>query len=344
MLTIYSDQHVCHHGAFELAEGQLRPAVEIPARAHAVLERVREVGLGPVRSPVDHGIAPLERVHTRPYLAFLEEAWALWSAEHGACDAFPIQWLVRGMRDVEPERIDGRLGYYAGDAGSPITEGTYRAARAAADVALSGMDAILDGERAAFALCRPPGHHASQDVFSGYCYLNNAAIAAQAARDHGLGKVAILDLDYHHGNGTQTIFYERGDVLFASIHADPADEYPYFLGYADERGAGKGEGQNLNLPLPAGTTFARYGEALGCALRALAAFGADLLVVSLGADTYKEDPISRFRLESDDFSRIGETLAGAAVPTLFVLEGGYAVSALGHNVVNVLAAFEAACG
>jgi acetoin utilization deacetylase AcuC-like enzyme len=342
MLTIYSDQHADHHGAVELAEGQMRPAVEIPARAHTILDRVREMNLGPVRPPVEHGLAPLERVHTRPYLAFLEEAWDLWHAEHGACDAFPIQWLVRGMRQVEPARIDGRIGYYAGDAGSPITAGTWRASRAAADVALTGMDAILDGQRSTFALCRPPGHHASQDVFSGYCFLNNAAITAQAARDRGIGKVAILDIDYHHGNGTQNIFYDRGDVLFVSIHADPADEYPYYLGYADERGAGEGEGQNLNLPMPAGTTFARYREALTQAVGAIAEFGAELLVVSLGADTYKDDPISRFRLESDDFSRIGEDLAGAGLPTLFVMEGGYAVSALGRNVVNVLTGFEGA--
>jgi acetoin utilization deacetylase AcuC-like enzyme len=342
MLTIYSDDHARHHGVAELAEGQMRPAVEIPARAHTIIDRVREVGLGDIRPPADHGSGPLERVHTRPYLDFLENAWDAWSAEHGACDAFPILWVVRGMRQVEPSRIDGRIGFYAGDAGSPITSGTWHAARTAADVALTGLDAILASPRAAFALCRPPGHHASQDVFAGYCYLNNAAIAAQAARDRGVEKVAILDIDYHHGNGTQNIFYDRGDVLFVSIHADPADEYPYYLGYADERGAGAGEGQNLNLPLPAGTTFAAYRQTLAAARRRIADFGAELLVVSLGADTYKEDPISRFRLESDDFSSLGEMLAGAGLPTLFVMEGGYAVAALGQNVVNVLTGFESA--
>ncbi len=342
MLTIYSDDHAVHHARVELAEGEMRPAVEIPARAHTILERVHACGLGEVKPPTDHGLAPLERVHTRPYLRFLESAWGAWRAEHGEVDAFPIIWVVRGMRPIEPSRIDGRIGYYAGDAGTPITAGTWRAARASANVALTGLDAVLGGEHSVFSLCRPPGHHASQDVYSGYCYLNNAAIAAQAALDRGAGKVAILDIDYHHGNGTQNIFYERDDVLFVSIHADPDDEYPYHLGYADERGAGAGEGHNLNLPLSAGIEFSAYREALAEACRAIADAGAELLVVSLGADTFKEDPISRFRLDTGDFPRVGEMLASIGAPTLFVMEGGYAVSALGQNVVNVLEGFQSA--
>ena len=340
MLTIYSDDHRLQHGAGELGEGRMRPVVEKPERAYNILGRVRDVGLGDVIAPSEHGVAPLERIHTAPYLAFLQAAWDEWSAEHGDCDGLPINWAVRGLRQREPRRIDGRIGYYAGDAGTPITAGTWAAARASADVALTGADEILGGRREVFSLCRPPGHHASADVFSGYCFLNNAAIAAQALRDGGAGKVAVVDVDYHHGNGTQDILYERGDVLFVSIHADPDEEYPYFLGHADERGRGAGEGHNLNLPLPIGTTFAGYQGALARARDAVAAHGAEVLVVSLGADTYRDDPISRFSLESDDFARIGEELAKLAVPTLFVMEGGYAVDALGVNVVNVLTGFE----
>ncbi len=340
MLTVYSEDHAHHHAEAELAGGRMRPAVEVPARAYAILERARAVGLGEVVPPAEHGRAPLERVHSPSYLSFLESAWEAWREVHGEGDAFPIRWVVRGMRQQEPKAIEGRVGYYAGDAGSPITAGTWRAARASADVALSGMDQVLAGRGSVFSLCRPPGHHASRDVFSGYCYLNNAAVAAQAARDRGAGRVAIVDIDYHHGDGTQTVFYDRADVLFASIHADPAEEYPYYLGYGDERGAGDGHGFNLNLPLAAGTRYDRYREALDAACAAVEAFGADVLVISLGADTYEGDPISNFALTSPDFLRIGERIARLGRPTLFVMEGGYAVSALGENVVNVLAGFE----
>lgn len=340
MLTIYSDDHARHHGSAELGEGQMKPVVETPARAYTILERVRDVGLGEVAPPREFGEQALERVHTRAYLSFLESAWEAWRAEHGDCDAFPIHWVVRGMRQVEPRGIEGRVGFFAGDAGSPITVGTWAAARASAQVALTGADEILAGRREAFSLCRPPGHHASRDVYSGYCYLNNAAIAAQACRDRGASRVAILDIDYHHGNGTQNIFYDRDDVHFVSIHADPGDEYPYYLGYADERGTGSGEGKNLNLPLPLGTSFDRYREALTTACKAIESEGADVLIVSLGADTYKEDPISSFRLETDDYPQIGKILASTGLPTLFVMEGGYAVRALGDNVLGVLTGFE----
>jgi acetoin utilization deacetylase AcuC-like enzyme len=221
-----------------------------------------------------------------------------------------------------------------------ICAGTWQAARAAADVALTGASQINEGARAAFALCRPPGHHAARDLYGGYCFLNNAAVAAQHLRDLGAVRVAILDVDFHHGNGTQDIFYDRSDVLYTSLHGDPAEAFPYFSGYADETGMGDGVGFNLNFPLPPGTQFDVWRDTLDAALSRIANFRADALVVSLGVDTFAEDPISFFRLRSPDFSTYGRMIGECAIPTLFVLEGGYAVGQIGINVVNVLQGFE----
>ncbi|MNV22310.1 Acetylpolyamine aminohydrolase [compost metagenome] len=192
------------------------------------------------------------------------------------------------------------------------------------------------GPRTAMALIRPPGHHAGADFFGGYCFLNNAALAAQALRDAGAARVAILDVDYHHGNGTQSIFYERGDVLTVSVHGDPTTEYPFFLGYADEEGEGAGFGANLNLPLAAGTDFATWTQALQQGLSAIQAFKADAVVVALGVDTYEGDPISKFKLKSTDYLAVGRALASLALPTVYTMEGGYAVADVGINVANVL--------
>jgi acetoin utilization deacetylase AcuC-like enzyme len=218
--------------------------------------------------------------------------------------------------------------------------GTWEAATAAVDVALTGADLVQGGNRAAFSLCRPPGHHAAADFFGGYCFLNNAAIAAQAFIEAGSKRVAILDVDYHHGNGTQAIFYDRADVFFASIHADPRQEYPFFLGYAEETGAGAGADCNANYPLPWGSGFDVWGAALDDASRKIAAFGADALIISLGVDTFEKDPISKFKLKSDDYPKIGAAIAALGLPTLFVMEGGYAVAEIGVNAVNVLTGFE----
>jgi acetoin utilization deacetylase AcuC-like enzyme len=340
VLTIYSDLHHSHHGHAELHDGQLVPCFEMPRRAEMILARVREVGLGAVREPDRFGEAPLRRVHDDGYVSFLAGAWHEWRALGRTHDALPLVWPVRSMRgDRIPDDIDGKLGFYSLDAGVPITAGTWSAALAAADVAVTGARVLVEGERAAFALCRPPGHHAATAAMGGYCYLNNAAIAAQYLIDQGCSRIAILDVDYHHGNGTQQIFYRRSDVLFASVHADPRVEYPYFLGYADERGEGEGEGYTHNYPLPHGIGWDAYGPALDEACRNVAAFTPDVLVVSLGVDTYEHDPISQFRLRPDDFTRIGARIADVACPTLFVMEGGYAVEALGVNAVNVLTGF-----
>ncbi len=205
-------------------------------------------------------------------------------------------------------------------------------------MALSGAKAVAEGEAGAFALTRPPGHHAAGDLFGGYCYLNNGAIAAQWLADRGL-KPAILDVDYHHGNGTQAIFYGRDDVLFCSLHADPATDYPHYAGFADECGDGRGEGATLNLPMPRETEWATYAQALARASAAITDFGADVLLVSLGLDTYEHDPISFFRLRTEDYLRMGTAIAKIGKPTLFVFEGGYHIESLAENTTNVLEGF-----
>lgn len=247
------------------------------------------------------------------------------------------------MRDDRvPGFIDGKLSHYCFDAGTPLTATTWRAVRRSANVALSGASVIRGGARSVFSLCRPPGHHAAASQYGGYCFLNTAPIAAQSPLDHGAGRIAVLDVDYHHGNGAQAIFEARADVLFTSIHGDPDFEYPVLSGYADEVGTGLGEGSNLNLPLAAGSGWDVWSAALERCCERIEGYGPDVVVVSLGVDTYKDDPISQFRLELDDFTRLGERIARLGRPTQFLMEGGYAVAEVGVNVGNVLAGFSGA--
>ena len=340
MITVFSQQHLLRDARTELSGGQLISPHECPQRAQMVLERVRAVGLGEVKAPQRFGLEPVLRVHDAGFVDFLSTAWADWVAAGNRGEAIPDCWPARRMSQHRPTGIAGRLGFYAMAAETSITAGSWEAAAAAADVALSGASLIGGGARAAFALCRPPGHHAARDLFGGYCFLNNAAIAAQHLRDHGAARVAILDVDVHHGNGTQDIFYDRSDVLYVSLHGDPSEEFPYFSGYADETGSGAGQGYTLNLPLPPGTAFGTWRSALDAALGRIRAFSADALVVSLGVDTFAGDPISSFKLQSADFTTYGAMIGGCALPTLFVFEGGYAVAEIGVNAVNVLNGFE----
>ena len=344
MKTIFSDLHALQSVDTEFYRGRWVDAFEIPRRAELVLEEVKRANLGPVIGPDSFGTEPLLAVHDAAFLRFLETAWEAWKAEVGPIPAYPNIWPPRRTRMIPTVRPGAELGRYAVDMSSPVLEGTWTAARAAADCALTGVRLIEGGEVAAFALCRPPGHHAGRDYFGGYCFLNNAAIAAQAFRDGGAARVAVLDIDYHHGNGTQDIFYGRGDVLTVSIHGDPVQEYPYYIGFADETGEGEGKGANLNLPLPWGADFAAWSGALEQGLDRIRTFAPDRLVVSLGVDTFEEDPISHFRLTSRDYPQIGQRIAALNLPTLFVMEGGYAIEAIGVNAVNVLKGFEAARG
>ena len=330
MRAFFDVRQLAHAPALELHNGGFVAFAESPDRAEAI-----GAAIGPLEAAVDHGEAPLRAVHSEAYLAFLWAAHKDWRAAGREGDAGAYAWPVVRRRPLDLERIDARLGAYSFDASSPIAEGTWGGAYWSAQTALTALDAVLGGERAAFALCRPPGHHAGADYLGGYCYLNNAAIAAQAGVAAGR-RVAILDVDYHHGNGTQDIFYSRGDVLFVSIHADPKMDYPYFWGHADEAGEGEGEGATLNLVLPRGTDLGGYLPALDEALTRIAAFAPDLLVLSYGADTYAGDPISFFRLETADYTALARRIAALGLPTLVVMEGGYAVEALGANVAAFL--------
>jgi acetoin utilization deacetylase AcuC-like enzyme len=340
LITVYTDDHLLRNVRTELHGGLLVPPHECPERAQYVLDRVKAVALGEVVGPARHGLDPVLRVHDAGFVDFLGRAWTDWSAAGNRGEAIPDCWPARRMAQRKPNSITGQLGYYAMAGETSIGPGTWEAAQAAADVALTAAARLGAGDRGAFALCRPPGHHAARDLYGGYCFLNNAAIAAQSLRDRGAKRVAILDVDFHHGNGTQDIFFGREDVLFVSLHGDPRDAFPYFSGYADETGSGAGAGFNLNLPLPSGTAFAAWSAALEVGLARIRNFAADALVVSLGVDTYEADPISFFKLSSADFASYGKMIGGLGLPTLFVLEGGYAVADVGVNVVNVLTGFE----
>jgi acetoin utilization deacetylase AcuC-like enzyme len=339
--TVYNAAQAAHDARQEFYRGRLVPAFETPLRAQYVLDALRASCLGDIVEPTDHGLAPLQRVHAPPYLDFLRCAWAQWQALGGEGEAFPSVWPVRTLRsDVEPRNFAGRMGLYSMDSGTPLTEGSWDAAYGGAQATLTALRLVERGERAAYVLTRPPGHHAGADFFGGYCFINNAAVAAQAGIDRGAKRVAIIDVDYHHGNGTQSIFYSRADVLFASVHGDPFTEYPFYLGHADERGEGEGLGFNANFPLAAGASNAAWFAALDAAIERTGAHAPDLVVISLGVDTYAGDPISHFQLDEAEFRHLGGRLASLGRPTLFVQEGGYATEAIGHNVVAVLRGFE----
>lgn len=341
MKIIYSDRHRLHRGDKEMYRGQLVDCFEKPERADFVYDAVKDRKLGPILDPKAFPVAAIERVHAPRYVRFLEQAWDLWSAQGNSNDALPAVWPVRGLRsDIEPEHFAGKLGLYSFDSGTPLMAGTWTAAKLGADIALTAQQLVTGGERAAFALSRPPGHHAGPDFLGGYCFINNAAVAAQGFRDNGAKRVVVLDVDYHHGNGTQSIFYDRSDVLFLSIHGDPRTEYPFFLGHANETGNGEGLGYNQNYPLPAGSSNAVWFDALGDAVRRIDEFKPDALVISLGVDTFADDPISKFQLREPEYLKLGAQLAALNLPTVFILEGGYAVSEIGHNVAHVLQGFE----
>ncbi len=336
MLIARSEAHRQHFPAGELYGGELVRPFECPERIDYINAALSTAGL---TSEID--VQPVEdellaQIHDVGYVNFLRTAWNEWSALGHTSDMIPSCLPVRRMSQRVPEDVDGKLGYYAFASESSITNGTWEAAHAGASLARSAQRAVSAGEPAAFALCRPPGHHASADYFGGYCYINNAAIAAQGFLNDGASRVAVLDVDFHHGNGTQDIFYDRGDVFFASLHGDPAHEFPYFLGYADETGNGPGEGLTANYPLAPGTPFDVWSEALEDAIAKIVSFGAEALIVSLGVDTFEADPISSFKLGSDDFTRYGRRLGALALPTVYVMEGGYAVEEIGVNTVNVL--------
>jgi acetoin utilization deacetylase AcuC-like enzyme len=349
---IASDHHLEHAGLLELVAGREVPCYESPARATAIRAALLATGGYALEAPRDHGPDPITAVHDLELLDLVEHVWtdAMADGRDPSRPLLPDTFLLRGYDAgmalaTLPARRHDRLGAYCFDTATPIVAGTAVAARAAVDIALTAADRVLAGAPLAYGLCRPPGHHAGRNLIGGYCYFNNAAIVAQSLIDRGASRVAILDVDFHHGNGTQQIFWERGDVLYVSLHGDPGGSYPYYSGFATERGAGAGEGATLNLPMAAGTDGGAYLAALADGIAAIRAFDADApLVVSLGFDTYHADPISNLALRTDDYARVGSAIAALGLPVVALQEGGYAVEALGANAVAFLGALRGTVG
>jgi acetoin utilization deacetylase AcuC-like enzyme len=344
MKAIYDAGHAAHDPGFFLVRGQPSRSTELPERAARLLSGLSDGG-HQLHAPERFGLGPVVAVHTPQYLRFLEEAHALWSKLDGAAaeivaNIHPFR-TPSGPAPTYPVGIVGRAGWHMADTACPIGPGTWQAAQLAADVALTAAETVAAGERAAYALTRPPGHHAYADMAGGFCFLNNTAIAAQHLRSRHR-RVAILDVDVHHGNGTQGIFWRRGDVLTASLHAEPSSFYPFFAGYASERGEGDGEGANLNLPLPLGTGDDAYIAALASAERTVRLFAPGALVVALGLDASEEDPLGPFKITTRGFERIGAAIARLGLPTVLVQEGGYLSPILGANLAAVLRGFETA--
>jgi len=314
-------------------------ANEIVERAERIREVLEADGGFELVAPTAHGEAPILAVHDEGLLRFLEDAWpAAVRAGHPYPALVPetiaSAHAYEGMSERfrrEPPAIEGRTGYRALDTSTPIVDGTWEATRAAVDVALTAADLVLAGDEIAYGLCRPPGHHAARSMYGGFCYLNNAAIAAQAIVEATGEQVTILDLDVHHGNGTEQIFWRRGDVLYVSLHAHPDREYPYFLGWPDETGEGPGEGANLNLPLPRGLDDAGYLDVLDRALTRVADEPGSTVVVSLGFDTYVRDPIGDLALTTAGYHEIGRRIATLGRRLVVLQEGGYFVPDLGEN-------------
>jgi acetoin utilization deacetylase AcuC-like enzyme len=343
MITFFDPNHEQHAPIYEFYRGDRVLCFENPSRAQFVFDQLRAKGHS-LEVPTIDSTSVIEQIHSKRYIDFLRTAWQQWialDANNAQVQPFPSAWPVRGLRsDVEPENFIAKLGLYSMDNGTPLDAGTWAVTKRAADAAVQAAQCLARGERGVFCATRPPGHHAGPDFMGGYCFLNHAAVGAQALRNLGFETVAVLDVDFHHGNGTQEIFYQRGDVFYGSLHGDPSTEYPFYLGHADEVGAGDGLGTNFNLPLPAQTSASDWFLAYQTVVDRVLKFNPKALVVSLGLDTFAEDPIAKFKLTTADYFVLGQRLGALGLPTLFILEGGYAAQALGVNAVNVLDGFE----
>ena len=344
MQVVHTEHHRAHAPTVETYLGVPVPANEVPARVDSILDALRADGGFQLVSPTGHGAAPILAVHDRGLVTFLEEAWSETQRQSIdrdflVADTYPTRGLFQGMSQgfvdsrPEPEAVGGRAGWWGLDSSNPIVAGTYAAARWAVDVALTAADLVVAGEPVAYGLCRPPGHHAAASMAGGYCFFNNAAIAAQAVAESTGQAVAVLDVDVHHGNGTQQIFWRREDVRYASLHADPKRLYPFYLGYGDEVGEGEGRGHNLNLPQPLRADDATYLADLDRALEWIARVPGEIVVVSLGFDTYHLDPIGDLALTTDGYHEMGRRVAALGRRLVVLQEGGYHVGDLGANAV-----------
>jgi len=341
MKVFIEDECLLHAPKAYVADGSVRAWPESPERIFAIRGALAESGAFEFLEAEAEALQAVGNIHDAGYLEFLRTIYAAWTAEVGEVEVMPDTMVPPGRRGVlrRPTNAVAQTGYYCFDLAAPIETHTWTAAGAAARCAVSAAEAVRGGAAAAYALGRPPGHHAGRDYCGGFCYLNNAAIAAEQLRLTGAGRVAILDVDYHHGNGTQDIFYGRKDVLFVSLHADPNTQYPYFWGHAEESGEGEGEGYTVNFPLARRTGEAEWFLTLAQALMHVQMFGPDALVVSLGVDTAMEDGVGDFGLRVESFTQLGQMLRTLKVPTVFVQEGGYNLKQIGECVRNALSGF-----
>ena len=340
MKTVYSKKHALRNSLTELSGGELVKPFDSPERIKFILDEISKRKLGPIFEVTNQDLDIIYKVHEKSYVKFLETAWSEWIKEGFKGEAIPTVWPSRSMNSkIIPSNIEGKLGYYCLANETSISQGTIEGAYESVKVVLTAAE-MLQNEKGIFALCRPPGHHASKDQYGGYCFFNNIAIATEKLIEEGAKKVFILDIDFHHGNGTQEIFYKRSDVFFASLHGDPMEAFPHFLGHANEKGDGAGEDYNINYPMQPGTPYTEWTRALDDAIEKIKSYNPDALLISLGVDTYEKDPISFFKLKSNDFFDVGNKIASCKLPTLFVMEGGYAIKEIGVNTVNLLKGFQ----
>ncbi|CAB3903794.1 histone deacetylase family protein [Achromobacter sp. ACM03] len=339
MKAFFSEEQLLHTPRQFMRLGRISAPTDLPARAESLQGALAARGIR-VQAPADYGRKPLQDIHSPDYLDYLESAYARWQALRSpGVDPGPevlpnlspyyngrIELAGRGP--CPSPSIVAQTGYYLSDLSCPIGPQTWRSALRSTHSAVAAADHVASAGGMAYALCRPSGHHAHRDRAGGFCYLNSSAAAANRLLQTW-SKVAVLDVDAHHGDGTQNIFYQRGDVMTVSLHADPAGYYPFYTGYAHERGYGAGEGCNLNLPLPHGSGNDSFLRALDTALAALTGYAPQALVLALGFDTYKDDPISVLKLDIDAYRDIGARVASLGLPTVIVQEGGYMVEAIG---------------
>ena len=338
MKVVYSPAHFGHDPEYELEASKFGAPWEHPGRAEKIRQALEADGRFDFEEPTEWGTNPIEAVHDPDLVRFLSTAWADYQASNKPTrDIVPDVFYRSPLRDGmpagrEPANINAKFGWWCFETTTPVTQGTYDAARGAVDTALTATKLVVeDGERITYGLCRPPGHHAPRSLYGGYCFFNNAAVAAHHVASTTGTKVVVLDVDYHHGNGTQQIFYERDDVMYVSLHGDPERAYPYTVGYADETGSGRGRGRNLNLPLAYRAPDDVFLSALDQACDAIEGFGPSTLIVSLGLDPFITDPISDLAVTTEGFEACGRRVAGLDLPTVVLQEGGYDVSALGEN-------------
>ena len=338
MKVIYSASQARHDPSFYLSSGVQSKNPEVPQRAEALLAAAISAGCEHIE-PTDSGLTLISAVHSPEYLLFLKNIYSRWqNIDNASAEVIP---------NIHPNRHDGnypasavgQAGYHMADTACPISSETFGAVLSSAHSAGTAAQLVLDGEPVAYALCRPPGHHAFKDMAGGFCFLNNSAIAAQRLCSH-YKRVAIIDVDLHHGNGTQDIFYARDDVLTVSVHADPITFYPFHWGSTNERGRDQGLGYNLNVPLPRQSDDDAFIAGLDHLLEIVEMFSPDAIVVALGLDASIDDPFGGLSVTTNGFNRIAQRIAQLGKPTVLVQEGGYLSNSLGKNLDAFLQGFE----